>query len=396
MSRIPASKRKYRTWSGMTDQELREWSERSALSQIAEGFRAWLPMNGLAAFTGAWGMINGFALFIVLEEKFEAWWIPVGGVVLATLAAAVVEWLRSTVEGHHFGRPTLTRVLSFFMLLIVFELFTYAFHDLSKNWDDWARTFRDIFGAGSLRGILNVVVFAGLWTLLSARLGDALATAVQQMPRLKSGAELAKGFRGIEDVHLRIVTRQSLIVGLRAALKVGLVSIPLIVLAYAILVRLAWATLAMWFDGSGEWRLPGESWLGYLGALLIVGTVGEALSDRKFGFAAFAAFYFGLSVYRDLQRRWRRDGRCNRGRALADGAAGDRHRRDLASDRARARCARALLPPTVTISLAVDTPCSCRRTWCHRACVHRTAPRAFVRGSTPGRSGSAARDGSAD
>jgi hypothetical protein len=36
-------------------------------------------------------MVTGFALFVVIEEKRCDWWILVGAVLLAALAAAIVE-----------------------------------------------------------------------------------------------------------------------------------------------------------------------------------------------------------------------------------------------------------------------------------------------------------------
>jgi hypothetical protein len=261
-----------------------------------------MPARGLGAFSGAWGMVTGFALFIVVEEYIATWWLPVGAVILATIAAAVVEWLRSLAEGHDVGRPTLSRALSFFVLLIVFEVFIYAFHDLMKDSDVWAHTADDLFGAVSFRGILNLVVFLSLWLILAAALGGALGNAVALMPHLKSREELtaelgADTAASVESAHQRAITRESLWIGLKAGLKIGLLTIPLIVLGYAVLIRLGWATLDMWF-GSGQWSLPdGEDWFTYLAALMIFAAIFSAVSESNKGGAGFLVAYFGLHAY---------------------------------------------------------------------------------------------------
>jgi hypothetical protein len=136
-------------------------------------------INGICALAGAWGMVTGFALFVVveerwIEERWEEWWVPVGAVLLAALAAAVVDWFRHLAKGHSMRRPTLPRVLSFFVLLIVFELFIYAFHDLAKNFQTWHHLLGEIFGAATVRGTFNLVGFVGLWILLAGILGAML------------------------------------------------------------------------------------------------------------------------------------------------------------------------------------------------------------------------------
>lgn len=279
-----------------------EIREPTAFSVISRDIRAWLPVNGMTAFAGAWGVINGFALFVVVEEKLHEWWIPVGAVILATIAAAVTEWLRGSAAGHRVEKPTLARAISFFVLLGAFELFIYAFHDLIKEGAKWVHVLDDAFGAHSLEGYLKLAVFIGLWVLIAARLGAALSTAVRKMPYLKTSEELAAQLGqtyspSMERLHGRLVMNESLLVGLKIGLKVGLFSIPLLVLTYTLLVRLVWATLAYWFDGSGEWRLPGESWFGYFMVLLIVGAVAEGIAERRFGVAMAVAAYFAVAIF---------------------------------------------------------------------------------------------------
>jgi hypothetical protein len=267
----------------------------------AEMRRYW-SVSGLAVFAGAWGMVTGFALFIVIEEYLARWWIPVGAVILATIAAAIVEWLRGRAEGHAFTRPTMSRALSFFVLLIVFELFIYAFHDLSKDFAEWEHAAHDLFGAFSFRGVLNLVVFVALWVWLAASLGSALAQAVARMPQEKTHAELAAQLgeplaTSLAATHRRQILKESLWIGLKAGLRAGLVTIPLIVLAYAVVVRLGWVTLAPWLTGT-EWQLvDGEDWVTYLAALLLVGVLGEAIAERRAGFAFAVVLYVGLHVY---------------------------------------------------------------------------------------------------
>lgn len=318
--------------------------KRPPLQQIADGIRAWLPTAGLVAFTGAWGMVTGFALFIAAEENIHHWWIPFGAVILATIAAAVVEWLRARAEGHTFRRPALSQMLSFFVLLAVFELFIYAFHDLMKDLTEWGDTAKQVFGATSFRGVFNLAVFVCLWTLLAARVASAIADAVARMPHVASREELIEQLGpelgpSIEDSLRWNSTRESLWIGLKAGLRVAVVSIPLIVLSYAVVVRLGWATFDYLF--TGEWRLPdGETWFTYLVTLSLVGAIAGAVSERSFLLAIYLAIYFGINIF-----RWFHSGTAEvltsfAWQLLADRASRRRNRCDLggAGDRAWGSC----------------------------------------------------------
>jgi hypothetical protein len=63
----------------------------------------------------------------------------------------------------------------------------------------------------------------------------------------------------LEATHRRMVVRGSLWVGLKTGLKAGLVYIPLVVFAYAVLVRLGWAYYEYYFSAPHKWSLPGET-----------------------------------------------------------------------------------------------------------------------------------------
>jgi hypothetical protein len=140
-------------------------------------------------------------------------------------------------------RLTLPRVLSFFVLLIVFELFIFAFHDLAKRSDDWNGLVGHIFSA---KTIFYLIPFVGLWILVAGILGATLAQAIDRMP---------------SDL------RGSLWVGLKTGLKAGLGYVPLIVFAYAALVRCF---------------LSGETVWTYLLPLFLVFTVAGLLSERNY------------------------------------------------------------------------------------------------------------------
>ncbi len=260
-----------------------EFFERE-MRKVRAANRAWAERSRLGAFTGAWGAVTGFALFIVIEESLEIWWLPVLAVVLATGAAAVVEWLRHLAEGHPSQRPTLPGALSSLALLLVLELFIFAFHDLAKSPAEWLIVLDHIFGAMTARGIFSFAAFVILWVLLGANLGAMLA---QSIPRM-SGWTLGN------DIWI----------GLKKGLLAGFVYLPLIVFAYAIAVRLGWATVEHFAGGRREWLLAGETGPTYALALIFVFFIGGLLADflenGRFVSAALVLLYAGLQVFRWL------------------------------------------------------------------------------------------------
>jgi hypothetical protein len=84
----------------------------------------------VAAFTGAWGVMTGFAIFLLLSQEMDtsesryAIWKLLAVVVVAVTVVSIIEWLKELIhegasEGH---KRTVISVLISMLLLGVFEL----------------------------------------------------------------------------------------------------------------------------------------------------------------------------------------------------------------------------------------------------------------------------------
>jgi hypothetical protein len=139
----------------------------------------------ICAFTGAWGVLTGFAIFVLLHASRDVtprtFWL---GLAVAVVASFVVESLRESVRGRTgLGTPRSTRVaqgLGTILMLAVFELFVLAAHraaDLFSHPREVEELRNAILGpvledaAGATRDLL---VMAGLWILAGAAVGAVL------------------------------------------------------------------------------------------------------------------------------------------------------------------------------------------------------------------------------
>jgi nitrate/nitrite transporter NarK len=95
----------------------------------------------VAAFTGAWGVLTGFAIFLLLSQQMDmsesqyAIWKLLAVVVVAVTVVSIIEWLRELIhEGHSEGhKRTVISVLISILLLGVFELCVVAYEEVSKS-----------------------------------------------------------------------------------------------------------------------------------------------------------------------------------------------------------------------------------------------------------------------
>ena len=196
---------------------------------------------GICAFTGAWGVLTGFAIFILLHRTRDVaprtFWL---GLAAAVVASFVVESLRESVRGRTgLGTPVSSRIaqgLGTVLVLAVFELFVLAAHsaaDLASHPREVEELRNAILGpvledaAGATRDLL---VVAGLWVLAGAAVGAVL------------GALVVRPGRGPG-------MRRELRAGAIGALA-GAAAAPLAVVGYILLWRVILALRLAFFDPS--------------------------------------------------------------------------------------------------------------------------------------------------
>ena len=199
----------------------------------------------ICAFTGAWGVLTGFAIFVLLHASRDVtprtFWL---GLAVAVVASFVVESLRESVRGRTgLGTPRSTRVaqgLGTILMLAVFELFVLAAHraaDLFSHPREVEELRNAILGpvledaAGATRDLL---VMAGLWILAGAAVGAVL------------GALAVRPGRGAG-------MRRELRAGAVGALA-GATAAPLAVVGYILLWRVILALRLAFFDRSALTR----------------------------------------------------------------------------------------------------------------------------------------------
>ena len=262
----------------------------------------------ICAFTGAWGVLTGFAIFILLHTSRDVaprtFWL---GLAAAVAASFVVESLRESVRGRSGpATPLSTRIaqgLGTILVLAVFELFVLAAHhaaDLFSHPREVEALRNAILGpvledaAGATRDLL---VMAGLWILAGAAVGGVL------------GALAVRPGRGPG-------LRRELRAGAIGAL-VGATAAPLAVVGYILLWRVVLALRLAFFDRSaltrrlaafvdptsvGVYDAP-ATWLG--GALRLVARISGAwMSFPALGLAVGVALAAALVVGLRWKRWW--------------------------------------------------------------------------------------------
>ncbi|MGH9775886.1 MAG: DNA-3-methyladenine glycosylase I [Candidatus Acidiferrales bacterium] len=98
--------------------------------------KTWL----VCAFTGFWGVLTGFVLFIHFSRTLEegagnrAVWQFLGVVIVAVVVVTVIEWLRDLIRegGRAKSRRSMASILISVLVLVLFELCTVAYEEVSR------------------------------------------------------------------------------------------------------------------------------------------------------------------------------------------------------------------------------------------------------------------------
>jgi hypothetical protein len=156
-------------------------SEEAAAAFSADDARRW--SIGICAFTGAWGVLTGFAAYILVRTAdFSDPWNYVIGVCVAAGASFIVEALRETVRGEIVPLPTrrIGQAVVTILTLLVFELFVLASHnavDVFGNHEKVEHLRQDLLGpvlASSGDALRDLIVLAALWMIPGAAVGAFL------------------------------------------------------------------------------------------------------------------------------------------------------------------------------------------------------------------------------
>jgi hypothetical protein len=129
-----------------------------ALGLLSETRESWaIPPHNLprvrwiCAFTGAWGVLTGYAIFMLLSQQIEtsesrnaAWGLLIVLAVAVTVVT-IIEWLRELIHGGGKShRRTLGSILISILLLSVFELCVLAYEEVSRTGFENATVLMDV------------------------------------------------------------------------------------------------------------------------------------------------------------------------------------------------------------------------------------------------------------
>lgn len=169
---------------------------------------------------GAFGVVMGFAAFILIREEGRTPAVFLTGLLAAALTSYVIEAVRERAEGSQgTHRPEPGRVLGLLVLLAVFEIFVSGVEQsVALLSSGEASAFLDqVFVNGitnKLGAVVQLVLFAGLWVVL----GGAAAWSVGRADPEGAGSTVR---------------------GALARIGIGLALVAGIALAYVLLTRLA-------------------------------------------------------------------------------------------------------------------------------------------------------------
>ena len=94
--------------------------------------QAWRKVRWICTLTGAWGVLTGYPLFVLISEKSDALEGPsvirqfFGVLLVALVVVMFTEWLRDTIRGEQPQR-SIGSILISILLLAVFEVFVLAY-----------------------------------------------------------------------------------------------------------------------------------------------------------------------------------------------------------------------------------------------------------------------------
>lgn len=222
----------------------------------------------LAAFTGAWGMLTGFAVFITVESQREHLHVLGLSLLCAVVVAFVIDWLREKAAGHGEAPMSWPKIISTILVLATFEMFALAVHTMGHKAaeSELGHVAGAIFGTGAhseairhlTRGQFNLVAFIIIWIVLGGVVAFVLGRAIDRLPPEGSG-----GFG-----H-----------GLGAGLKAGFIAAPIVVFGGGLLIRLGWAGWV--FAGTGYWPFTSDNVWQYVFPLVLLGWVASAFFGKK-------------------------------------------------------------------------------------------------------------------
>ncbi len=198
--------------------------------------RRWIA--GICAFTGFWGILTGFAVFILIRTgDFSNPLTFVVGLCVAAAASFVVEALRESVRGEITVRPTrrVGSIVGTIVTLIVFELFILAVHNAADIFGDDAtvEALRDALlgpvARTSASAPIDLIVLAVIWLVTGTIVGLALGLLIVREP-------------GDQPLRERIVR------GGATGVVAAIVAAPVLVFVYVLLWRLGLAVQLAFTD----------------------------------------------------------------------------------------------------------------------------------------------------
>jgi len=201
---------------------------------------------GICAFTGFWGVLTGFAIFILIRTSDPL--TIVLGLIASAIASFVIESLRDTVRGEIATHPRrrIRHIIVTILTLAVFELFVLASHnavDIFRNHEQAKNLHDDLLGP-TLAGVhgahaapgatRDLIVLAILWMVVGAAVGTFLGLFIINE---KPG----------QSARVRALRGGSI------GVLVAVLAAPIAVFAYVLLWRTVMA-FQMVFAAPAEWE----------------------------------------------------------------------------------------------------------------------------------------------
>jgi hypothetical protein len=208
-------------------------SKNSEVDTVAKG------SGSICALAGAFGILSGFGLFVLLWRAETGLWAFLVILAVVALFASGFEHIRDVIEGHERDF-SFSRAVTGLFLVAMFELFIMALHSsftavLSDDPKDRLEIGWAILGpklAADSGPVTNLICMAGLWIFLGAVLGLALTVAMDTQEKSKA------------DPAAKKVNPDGAIIGL----MMGVVGAPVVVLFYVVCARIFAEIKLMLFD----------------------------------------------------------------------------------------------------------------------------------------------------
>lgn len=146
---------------------------------------AWVV--GICGFTGLWGILTGFAVFILIRTgDFSNPLNFIAGLGVAAVASSIVEALREAIRGEIAVHPTrrISSIVVTVVTLLVFELFILAAHnavDIFGHAKDIVELREALLGpafSDTGSATIDLIVLALIWVITGSVIGLALGAFV--------------------------------------------------------------------------------------------------------------------------------------------------------------------------------------------------------------------------